>query len=485
MVQRINNISNKKLVGSCFLIAILIMVISFAYAYWNMSFTQTGKTVSSYDCFDVKFVEEKDGVTLTNGYPLSDEAGLGTESYDVTITNVCNTITSYDVVLNKLDTSTLKDDYIKIAVNDDIELLSDTKTVKSNLANALEGKVILSGVLLENQSKTISIRNWMDIDTPEEEGTNKVLEYKITIEATAGESNLLASNILKNNIVNESPNYLIGEPPSSSSNTGSGLYKAEDNDGDSYYYRGAVSNNYVLFAGITWRIVRINGDGTIRIIMQDSSLKDIFNTAGDGHKYTGFTYDNESLCSLDNQCVTTFDVNSKTFTNNKNVTNSTIKSTLENWYISNLSDFDSHIALTNYCADTYYTVGGDWHTYGAFTRVSQGNPSFLCTNPNDTYGGSYKLKIGLLSLDEFNMAGYGYNEAANASNYLYITRSEWTMTPRYSSSTKSAVCTTKNGNANENYITSYTETYRPVINLNANVEISGGNGSSLKPYIIK
>lgn len=220
MVQRINNISNKKLVGSCFLIAILIMVISFAYAYWNMSFTQTGKTVSSYDCFDVKFVEEKDGVTLTNGYPLSDEAGLGTESYDVTITNVCNTITSYDVVLNKLDTSTLKDDYIKIAVNDDIELLSDTKTVKSNLANALEGKVILSGVLLENQSKTISIRNWMDIDTPEEEGTNKVLEYKITIEATAGESNLLASNILKNNIVNESPNYLIGEPPSSSSNTG-------------------------------------------------------------------------------------------------------------------------------------------------------------------------------------------------------------------------------------------------------------------------
>ena len=327
MVQRINNIGNKKLVGSCFLIAVLIMVISFAYAYWNMSFTQTGKTVSSYDCFDVKFVEEKDGVTLTNGYPLSDEAGLGTESYDVTITNVCNTITSYDVVLNKLDTSTLKDDYIKIAVNDDIELLSDTKTVKSNLANALEGKVILSGVLLENQSKTISIRNWMDIDTPEEEGTNKVLEYKITIEATAGESNLLASNILKNNIVNESPNYLIGEPPSSSSNTGSGLYKAEDNDGDSYYYRGAVSNNYVLFAGITWRIVRINGDGTIRIIMQDSSLRDIFNTAGDGHKYTGFTYDNESLCSLDNQCITTFDVNSKTFTNNKNVTNSTIKST--------------------------------------------------------------------------------------------------------------------------------------------------------------
>ena len=485
MVEKINKTSNKKIVMISALLMIVILIIGFTYAYWTRNFTQSGTNISKYKCFNVTYKENVEGITLENEYPISDEEGMQQEPYEVEITNTCETVASYNVVLNKMNTTTVKDEYIKIGMNEEIKKLSELNTIDSTVENASYGKILKTGVLGVKESTTISVRSWMDIDTPEEEGTNKVLEYKITIEATAGESNLLASNILKNNIVNESPNYLIGEPPSSSSNTGSGLYKAEDNDGDSYYYRGAVSNNYVLFAGITWRIVRINGDGTIRIIMQDSSLRDIFNTAGDGHKYTGFTYDNESLCSLDNQCITTFDVNSKTFTNNKNVTNSTIKSTLENWYISNLSDFDSHIALTNYCADTYYTVGGDWHTYGAFTRVSQGNPSFLCTNPNDTYGGSYKLKIGLLSLDEFNMAGYGYNEAANASNYLYITRSEWTMTPRYSSSTKSAVCTTKNGNANENYITSYTETYRPVINLNANVEISGGNGSSLKPYIIK
>ncbi len=41
------------------------------------------------------------------------------------------------------------------------------------------------------------------------------------------------------------------------------LCSATDNYGTSYYYRGNVSNNYVYFANIYWRIVRINGDGSI------------------------------------------------------------------------------------------------------------------------------------------------------------------------------------------------------------------------------
>ena len=60
---------------------------------------------------------------------------------------------------------------------------------------------------------------------------------------------------------------------SSSNNTNdlNGLYKSTaTNTGDAtYYFRGAVENNYVKFAGQTWRIVRVNEDGTIRIIMQD------------------------------------------------------------------------------------------------------------------------------------------------------------------------------------------------------------------------
>ena len=51
----------------------------------------------------------------------------------------------------------------------------------------------------------------------------------------------------------------------------SGLYMAYDDYGKSYYYRGKVENNYVSFAGFIWRIVRINGDGSIRMIYSGTS----------------------------------------------------------------------------------------------------------------------------------------------------------------------------------------------------------------------
>ena len=46
----------------------------------------------------------------------------------------------------------------------------------------------------------------------------------------------------------------------------SGLYAATDEDGTSYYYRGAVAGNYVKLNNQYYRIIRVNGDGTLRII---------------------------------------------------------------------------------------------------------------------------------------------------------------------------------------------------------------------------
>ena len=60
-----------------------------------------------------------------------------------------------------------------------------------------------------------------------------------------------------------------------------GLYKVADNDGDSYIYRGAVYNNNVYFGGYYWKILRINGDGSIRMIFNGNTL------ANDGNKTAG------------------------------------------------------------------------------------------------------------------------------------------------------------------------------------------------------
>ena len=54
-------------------------------------------------------------------------------------------------------------------------------------------------------------------------------------------------------------------------NSEDGMYSAEDNDGNSYYYRGSVASNYVKFGGAYWRVIRVNGDGTVRMIYDGTS----------------------------------------------------------------------------------------------------------------------------------------------------------------------------------------------------------------------
>ena len=54
-------------------------------------------------------------------------------------------------------------------------------------------------------------------------------------------------------------------------NSESGLYSTADDEGTSYYYRGIVGGNYVKFANKYWRIVRINGDNSVRLIYDGTS----------------------------------------------------------------------------------------------------------------------------------------------------------------------------------------------------------------------
>ncbi len=68
-----------------------------------------------------------------------------------------------------------------------------------------------------------------------------------------------------------------------------GLYKTEDNNGDTYFYRGDVQNNNVKFAGFYWKIIRVNGDGSIRLIYNgtkpNSTDLDASSITGAGVKY--------------------------------------------------------------------------------------------------------------------------------------------------------------------------------------------------------
>ena len=69
-----------------------------------------------------------------------------------------------------------------------------------------------------------------------------------------------------------------------------GLYKTNDDDGETFYYRGAVTNNNVKFAGFDWKIIRINGDGSIRLIKNTNIGSSQYNSKKEDPTYVGYTY---------------------------------------------------------------------------------------------------------------------------------------------------------------------------------------------------
>ena len=253
----------------------------------------------------------------------------------------------------------------------------------------------------------------------------------------------------------------------------SGLYISSDNDGISYYYRGAIDNNYVNFAGKTWRIVRINGDNTIRLMAQNYIGQSVFNSFSTYNpKYVGYTY-------LDDE---------------GNIKDSTMKLYLEDWYSKNLIAYDDYITQTIYCNDTNSADSNMPST----NRLLNHKPSLKCNNTVRTFGGPYKLKIGLITADELNMAGVinsgdvkirsissnymyregdyytmspnGYTESFGGVPYVYVYRGWWG-----SSDTRLMLLQVVNVNSSA-YV-------YPVINLKTDTIVSG-NGTQLSPYTI-
>lgn len=483
-MENIRNLSNKKVVITSILIFILILAIAFTYAIWTSNFTQTGENVSNYDCFDITFSENNgSGFTLSNQIPITDAQGLQNSYYSVTIKNTCNIGASYNVVLNKMNSSTLADSHVKIAVNSNVSLLSNLPSVKTSLSSASSARNIYSGVLSARGTATIKIQSWMDENTSKEDGSNKSFTYKITIDAQTSK-NLLADKVLENKVITSVPDFLVGEPPSNGTNTGSGLYRTSDDDGATYYFRGDVKNNYVSFANQLWQIIRINGDGSIRLIKSESIGDSKFNEQTELSKYVGFTYDNASACTQESPCISSYNTGSKTFTNSKTVTNSIVKTYLENWYKNNLSSYDSKIALTKFCNDT--TTDDSSSNSKAYNRMVNGAPSLTCQDTSETFGGLYKLKIGLINADEMLMAGASWTDPAKA-NYLEYNSQTWSLTPAtISNGSYAAGLRGDYGNLSF-YVADINGAYaiRPVINLNASTQISSGNGSESNPFVVK
>lgn len=293
--------------------------------------------------------------------------------------------------------------------------------------------------------------------------------------------------IIDDNVINQTtPDF------SQSATTDEGIFTAEDNDGISAYFRGAVTNNYVKFANFWWRIIRVNGNGSIRLIYdgttahangESSTDRQIdtsaFNTNSNDNAYVGYMYGTPGSSTHE--------------ATHANINNSAIKTILDSWYESNLSNPSDYIDTeAGFCGDrTPYSGSGTGTTrtyYAPYNRLfTNKTPSFECTNNSDLYtttgseDGNKALQypIGLISTDEVAYAGGVYN-TSNSSYYLCIRNVYWTMSPSSYSGSAGVFCVGSNGRLGWYGVRSAVGV-RPVINLRGDLFVTG-TGTSTDPY---
>ena len=267
--------------------------------------------------------------------------------------------------------------------------------------------------------------------------------------------------------------------------TDEGIFKTNDNDGVSYYWRGAATTNYLKFGGYCWRIVRINGDGTIRLIYDGTTCHSngeittdsiavenvSYSSNKDRSEYVGWTY-TEGL---------------QRPANNNEGTPSNAKTKLEEWYNANLKSQESKIADGKYCNDRNVVNGQSWSSspsasfnYASYKRLYEDYMPTLNCSSNDLY----TLKVGLIMADEIELSGC--KNAINTSYYLYNGQNYWTISPYqwyYGSSTSlyARVFAVNSDGYFGYWNVDYTHGVRPVINLKSNVTLTG-TGTINDPY---
>ena len=374
-----------------------------------------------------------------------------------------------------LEANTSKEIRIKLAslneVSSKYELyyILDKTNDKVSVGYSKDTKDNVLGTVEANKNKIITIVIRNDSDTSSKI-TFKVLGGLLNNNLALKDGNSLNQEVSIYRVLSKAileDNKLITATPAlttSSNNTSdeSGLYSstATNTGNPTYYFRGNVENNYVSFAGFTWRIVRINEDGTVRLIMQEGINNNTnyqFNS-----NYNNYTYMYYS--------------------------NSNAKTILENWYQTNIgskADLAKNVASGNYyCEQAKVKYSSDYTSENTnMTLYSSYMPDFKCTTDGNGKG-QVSASIGLLSYDEVVYAG-GFSFVNNDNYYLFSSNNTmWTMSPAGYAFGISAIWFINTTGSVTNPSVSYTSALHPAINLKDDTKISSGNGTKNNPYLL-
>ena len=248
-----------------------------------------------------------------------------------------------------------------------------------------------------------------------------------------------------------------------------------------YYYTGNP-NNWIQFSGFWWRIIRINGNGSVRMIYQGNNANTTgtgtqistgaFNSSYNRSYYVGLVYKEDEQYGYG--------------------TNSTIMNTLNTWYNNNLASYEADYIDTGagFCSDRNLQ-SGSWsasgsHNYAAYGRLynkGSESASLQCSDVDILSQDNGKLPnpIGLITADEAALAGITYNNV-NTESYLYTNSTYWTMSPYdFNGSAAVMFIVFYNSLLYYNGVLSPVPGVRPVINIRADVALTG-SGTTSDPF---
>ena len=345
-------------------IVLLITIIGVSYAAFNYAGTGEKLNTITTGMVTMEYVESTNTITMTNALPTTIATGktrlTAGEYFDFTVKSSIagNTDINYEIAAKEESGNTFSGSNIRYylttvdANGKETEVMAPRTYYEEPTGNGYTGRPadmmsLYTGNLATQGETEIKyrLRLWVD-ESYNPQSDNGGLVYKVKVNVYGQTSDTVAQaedTYCKDNGINKlsdcmlvmnnheasaeaagtaivakgTPNFAKIAPNSDEED---GLYAAEDDEGTSYYYRGAVRNNYVSFAGFTWRIIRRNGDGSVRMIYSGKSTSDTGTSVTIGNSqynskywdpaYVGYKY-NEKFSLHENNGTTEY----KWFTN--------------------------------------------------------------------------------------------------------------------------------------------------------------------------
>ena len=400
----------KTILSFIIILLISILLVGAGYVYYKEHIKKEALIIANGDLT----------INYVNGDKFSNNKN---KKLSFSVTNDSDKVRYYYILIKNIKGNNKKVSY---------ELKSQKKDIL--LKGKLKSEIIYNSIAI-NPKMTDNYTITFTTNNNESYGGEVAVESKLKDEMT------FSDVILQNNKVNEATISKIGEI----STEDEGLQKSSDTFGPTYYFRGNVQDNYVSFGNMTWRIVKINGDGSVKLVLND--ILDVL-----GKYYEGSSYDYNS---------------------------SQIKKELKKWYDTRLDTYSDLIANYKFCNDN--VQDDKTGNYIAYNRINVDLiPNFVC------FGEKINTKIGLLTADEVMLAGGGEKE--NTNYYLYNDKIEneyYTMTSaKYANDIYYPYMVSKSGNIISNIAGNLNRGIRPVINIVHSVT-AVGKGTINDPYIIE